>query len=78
MEIQLTGGLVKLDFSEAIVTHHAMRIHLNGKSGSLVLVTRPGISIDVDDLEVRHGNVKVKPTYGKSRLRNLRIEIPVN
>jgi hypothetical protein len=75
MEIRLTGGVVRLDFSQAIVTADTLRINVAGRSGSLVLVTRPGISIDVDDLEVRHGNLKVKRTYGRSRQRDLRVEI---
>jgi hypothetical protein len=61
MEIRLTAGDVKLDFTEAVITHDTLRIDVDlGIGGDLTLVTRPGIVVDTDDLTGRLGEVKVR------------------
>jgi hypothetical protein len=61
MEIRSTAGNVKLDFTEAVITHDALSIDVElGFGSDLLLVTRPGVVVDADDLEVSLGEVKLK------------------
>jgi hypothetical protein len=61
MEIRSTAGNVKLDFTEAVITHDLLQLDVElGFGGDLLLVTRPGIVVDADDLEVSLGDVKIK------------------
>jgi hypothetical protein len=62
MEIRATGADVKLDFTEAVITHDSLQIDLElGLGGDLTLVIKPGIVVDTDDLKVTLGDVKVRP-----------------
>ena len=74
MEIRAVGGSVKLDFTEAMITEPTLQINTSVRGGSLVLVTRPGIEVDADDVAVRGGSVKVRPDPS-SRPVILRIEV---
>jgi hypothetical protein len=61
MEIKLTAGDVKLDFTEAVITQDTLHIDVDlGIGGDLTLVTRPGIVVDTDGLSGRLGDVKVR------------------
>jgi Domain of unknown function (DUF1707) len=61
MEIRLTAGDVKLDFTEAVITQDTLHIDVDlGIGGDLTLVTRPGIVVDTDGLSGRLGDVKVR------------------
>jgi hypothetical protein len=56
MEIRLTAGDVKLDFTEALITQDTLRIDVDlGIGGDLTLVTRPGILADTDGLTGKLG-----------------------
>jgi Domain of unknown function (DUF1707) len=61
MEIRSIGGSVKLDFTDAVITHPVLRIEAEVRGGNLILVTRPGVEVDADDLRAVGGNVKVPP-----------------
>jgi len=61
MEIRAIGGSVKLDFTDAVITDPTLEIQAEVRGGRLVLVTRPGIEVDVDDVAVHGGRVKVRP-----------------
>ena len=50
-----------LDFTDAVMTHDTLRIDLNMRGGSLVLMTRPGLVVDADSLTVRYADVKIRP-----------------
>jgi hypothetical protein len=66
MEIKATAGDVTLDFTDA-VTHGMLHIDVGlGIGADLVLVTRPGIKVDVDDPTVRMGDVKIRPAAGRA------------
>lgn len=52
MQIQVTIGNVLLDFTQAILSWPALQIDVQIHSGTLTLVTRPGIMVDTDDLEI--------------------------
>jgi Domain of unknown function (DUF1707) len=61
MEVRIHSGHVLLDFTEAIITEPALQLNVEVRSGHVVLVTRPGIVVDTDDVAVRNGQVKVRP-----------------
>ena len=74
MEIHTVGGNVKLDFTEAVITQPTLRIEAKRLGGNLVLVTKPGIEVDADDVRALGGSVKVPPpTPGQPVV--LRVEI---
>jgi uncharacterized protein DUF1707 len=64
MEIRATSGSVRLDFTEAVITQPVLQIDAEVTSGSLTLITKPGIVIDTDDVSIRSGRVKVPPPAG--------------
>ena len=62
MEIKLTIGNAKLDFSNAVVTHDRLSIDVDlGIGGDLLLTTRPGIVVVANEVVVRMGELKVRP-----------------
>ena len=61
MEIRVRSGSVRLDFTEAVITATTLRIDAEVSSGSLTLITRPGIVVDTDDVSVGSGSVRVRP-----------------
>jgi len=64
MEIRATSGSVRLDFTEAVITQPMLRIDVEVTSGSLTLITKPGIVVEADDVSIRSGRVKVPPPEG--------------
>jgi hypothetical protein len=61
MRIKATAGNVKLDFTEAVVAHRTLHIELELRLGAdLLLVTKPGIVVETDDLTVRMGDIKIR------------------
>jgi hypothetical protein len=63
MQIKSTAGDVRLDFTEAEITHDTLHIEVElGIGADLLLVTRPGIVVEADDLTTRGGDVKIRDT----------------
>jgi hypothetical protein len=61
MRIKATAGNVKLDFTEAVIAHRTLHIELELRLGAdLLLVTKPGIVVETDDLAVRMGDIKIR------------------
>ena len=52
MEIQSTGGNVRLDFSQAVITAPVLQIEAEVKGGNFVIVTRPGVVVDTGGIEM--------------------------
>ena len=75
MEIRVTSGSVRLDFTEAVITQPVLRIDAEVTSGSLTLITKPGIVVDTDDVAVRSGHVRVRAPWGPDVPEVLRIEV---
>jgi hypothetical protein len=75
MEVSVTSGNVKLDFTEAVITSRSLRIEADIRSGNLLLVTKPGIVVDADDVTINSGNVKSRTPLGPGTPEILRIEI---
>jgi class 3 adenylate cyclase len=61
MEIDVGSGGVRLDFRRAVIAAPELRIDARIASGTLTLITRPGIAVDADDLTVNSGSVRVVP-----------------
>lgn len=76
MEIKLTAGDVKLDFTRAVIVQDTVQIDVDlGIGGDLTLVTRPGVVVDTDSLTGRLGDVKVPPAADPRAPVALRVEL---
>jgi class 3 adenylate cyclase len=75
MEIDIGSGAVRLDFRQAVIAAPELRIDAKIASGSLNLITRPGIVVDADDLTVRSGSVSVVPPTGSGVPVELRVKV---
>ena len=78
MEIRVHSGSVRLDFTEAVITEPTLRIDVELNSGSLTLITRPGIVVDADDVSVGSGSVKVRPPEDVPTLLSIQVSGKVN
>jgi Domain of unknown function (DUF1707) len=75
LDVRVTSGHVKLDFTKAEIPHSALQLDVQVKSGTLRLVTRPGIVVDADDVAVRSGAVRVRTHRGPAVPVVLRIQV---
>ncbi len=75
MEVKVTSGNIRLDLTEAVITHPVLDIDAEVRSGNLLIITKPGIAIDTDDVQVRSGNIKVKAPWGTSAPVTLQINL---
>jgi hypothetical protein len=75
MEVDVGSGAVRLDFRQAVIAAAELRIDANIESGTLTLITRPGIVVDADDLTVRSGSVRVVPPAGHDAPVELRVKV---
>jgi hypothetical protein len=64
IEARVTSGNIKLDFTEAAIAHNTIEIEAEVRSGNLLIITKPGIAVDADDVVISSGNVKVKAPWG--------------
>ncbi|MEH6372811.1 DUF1707 domain-containing protein [Streptomyces sp. KLMMK] len=65
MEIRLKFSDLKLDFTEAVITHDVLHIEVDLRiGGNLTLVTAPGIVVDADDVTYSRGEIKIHPLPG--------------
>ncbi|MGC5562306.1 DUF1707 SHOCT-like domain-containing protein [Streptomyces sp. FR-108] len=60
LELAVTFCEVTLDFTEAVITHDTLRIDVAMTGKTLTLVTRPGIVVDMDALQLLHSKVKYR------------------
>ncbi|MFF7638303.1 DUF1707 domain-containing protein [Kitasatospora sp. NPDC008050] len=74
-DVTVASGSVKLDFTEAVIAQPVLRIDAEVRSGSLVIITRPGMMVDVDEVSVDSGAVQVKRARGDQEPTVLRVEI---
>ena len=75
LEISIGSGSVQLDFRQAVIAVPELQIDARIASGTLKLITRPGITVDADDVTVRSGSVKVVPAAGPQAPVELRVTI---
>jgi Domain of unknown function (DUF1707) len=75
MEIRVRSGGVKLDFTEAVITQPVLALSADVGSGSLTLVTKPGIVVDADDVTVKSGGVRIRAPWGDDVPVTLRVSL---
>jgi Domain of unknown function (DUF1707) len=75
IEVRVTSGEVRLDFTEAVITQPSLQIDAEVRSGRLKLVTKPGIVVDTDDVAVRSGHVVVRAPWSADVPVTLRIDV---
>ncbi len=64
MEVRVSSGSITLDLTQAQLSQPMLHIDASVRSGRLRLVTRPGITVDADDVSVGSGEVKVRAPWG--------------
>ncbi|MFB6988063.1 DUF1707 domain-containing protein [Streptomyces sp. NPDC056304] len=74
MEIRLMFSDLRLDFTEAVITHDTLHIEVDLRiGGNLTLVTPPGIVVDTDDVTYSRGDIKLRPATGQDVPVRLRV-----
>jgi hypothetical protein len=75
MEVRVASGSIVLDFTTAVIAEPRLQIEADVSSGSLTLVTRPGVIVDTGEVSVRSGTTKVREHPGPPVPAVLRIEV---
>ena len=75
IEARVRSGHLKLDFTEAVITHPSLQLDAEVRSGHIILITKPGIVVDTDDMAVGSGHVRVRAPWGPDVPEVLRIEV---
>jgi phage tail sheath gpL-like len=75
IEARVTSGSIKLDLTHAIIAHPDLEVDVSVRSGSVTLVTRPGIEVDAEDVAVRSGSVTVRQHRGPAVPIILRVRV---
>jgi Domain of unknown function (DUF1707) len=75
MEVRVRSGSTRLDFTHAVVTQPSLEIDAEVRSGALILVTKPGITVDVDDVAVRSGSIKNRTQWSPTAPAILHIRV---
>ncbi len=66
---------VTLDFTDAVITHDTLRVEMNMRGGTLLLLIGPGVVVDTGALTVRYTDVQTAPDPGPAAPVTLRIEL---
>jgi hypothetical protein len=76
MELDLTFSDLTLDFTEAVITHDTLRIKAKMVGKTLTLVTRPGVEVDTDGMQLAHCKVVRRRHGAATRVPTvLRVEL---
>jgi hypothetical protein len=75
IEADIRGGRMKLDLTEAVVSYPTLAIDADVRGGSVVLVVKPGIVVDANDLAVAGGSVKFRGGTEKPGPVTLRVDL---
>ena len=75
IEARVRSGHLKLDFTQAVITQPSLQLDAEVRSGHIVLITKPGIVVDTDDVAVRSGHVQIRAPWGHDVPEVLRIEV---
>jgi DUF1707 SHOCT-like domain len=75
IEARIRSGQLKLDFTQAVINQPSLQIDAEVSSGHIILITKPGIVVDTDDVAVRSGHVRVRAPWGPDVPEVLRIEV---
>src|SRR5271170_1815175 len=75
IEARVRSGHLKLDFTQAVITQPSLQLDAEVRSGHIILITKPGIVVDTDDVVVRSGHIRVRTPWGPDVPQVLRIEV---
>jgi uncharacterized protein DUF1707 len=75
MDLKVSSGHITIDFTDAVITKNALHIDAEVRSGHITLITKPGIAVDLDDVSVHSGHVKVRAPWGDSVPAFLRVTV---
>ena len=75
IEAKVIGGNVKLDLTAALITLPTLTVDADLRGGNLILVTRPGILVETDDLTMTGGNVRFRKGTHSQAAVILRVEL---
>jgi len=75
IEADVRGGRMKLDLTEAVISYPTLPIDVDVRGGSVILVVRPGITVDANDLAIAGGNVKFRSGTDKPAPVTLQVEL---
>ena len=75
IEARIRSGQLKLDFTQAVINQPSLQIDAEVNSGHIILITKPGIVVDADDVAVRSGHIRVRAPWGPDVPEVLRIEV---
>lgn len=59
MELRPSWCDVRLDFTEAVIGRNTLRVDMDMRGATLLLVVRPGTMVNTDSLSVTYGKLKV-------------------
>jgi hypothetical protein len=75
-EVKVGSGSVKLDLTQAVFTEPTLQIQATVRSGSLTIITKPGVEVVIDEVNVNSGSAKVHhPKEAGSVPTVLRVEV---
>jgi len=60
MDVKVGSGSVRIDLRDAVFTSPVLQIRAQVRSGSLSIITRPGVEVVLDDVSVNSGSAKVR------------------
>jgi hypothetical protein len=75
IEARIRSGQLKLDFTQAVIAQPTLQLDAEVRSGHIILITKPGIVVDTDDVVVRSGHIRVRAPWGPDVPEVLRIEV---
>jgi hypothetical protein len=75
MEVSIKSGTVTLDFTQAVISWPSLQIDVNIRSGNLTLVTKPGVLVSTDDLQIRSSTVKVQTPWDPDVPTRFRVDV---
>ena len=75
LELRSSWCDVWLDFTDAVIPHDTLRLDLNMRGGSLVLVAGPGLVVDAEALTVRYADIRIRPAAEPGAPVVLRVQL---
>jgi Domain of unknown function (DUF1707) len=75
LELQLSWCDATFDLTEAVIGYNTLRIDVDMRGGTLLLVIRPGIVVNTDSLTVDYGKVKVPHPADPGTPDTFRVEL---
>jgi hypothetical protein len=75
IELKVTGGNVRLDFTEAVITSPVLQVDAQVRGGNLLIITRPGVVVDSSDIAMVGGSVHARPSRGPHPATELRVQV---